>query len=199
MSQESASSLNQPLPWLADNRTVPTPQELAHLFRRFCRVLRHPADQHIPKVLRPKGDVEDVLQETCCNAIENLAQFTGSTHAEFFVWFQTILRNTLSNFLRRYKTKARNILQEVAGFGHASSAPVDLATGSWKVMRKEAREALLGAIQDLPEQSRLIVALRCDGKSFDETAASIGLSKIQVYRVYQEAVFRLQERLQPHI
>jgi RNA polymerase sigma factor (sigma-70 family) len=182
-----------------DNRTTPTHDELGRLLRRFCLVLRDHANQSVPSVLGSTVDGEDLLQQACSSAIENLFQFTGSTHGEFFLWFRTIYQNTRSNFLREYTTKARDIFREVAAAGHDCRTPLDPATGSWKVMQQEAREALLRAIQDLPEEYYRIVTFRCDGAPFEEIAGILGMSRKRVQRRFLTAVSRLKEKLKPFV
>lgn len=65
--------------------------------------------------------------------------------------------------------------------------------------RAEARQQVLDAIDDLPEQERALVRRHYfEGERFDHVASELGLSKSWASRLHTRAVARLTKRFQGH-
>ena len=125
-------------------------------------------------VVGSDDEAEDVLQETWLRAFTSLAAFRGE--AGLFTWLTAIALNEARSRLRRRRPTTEmtvidlkpNVL--VFPLTSAPPGPEEEAT------RNEVRCLLEHAIDDLPENFRLVFMLReVEGCSIEETAVQLGI------------------------
>jgi RNA polymerase sigma-70 factor (ECF subfamily) len=165
-----------------------------------CReYLLHVAIQELAPGVRPKLGASDLVQETLFEAHRDFAQFRGRTEAELLGWLREILRNNLSNAVRRYlATAKRQSDREVSLDGRPTDDAAALVSPSpspsAEVAAEEERAAVLRALARLPDDQRRVILLRnFDGFSFDAIAAQMGRTADAVRQLWARAVCRLQD------
>ena len=108
---------------------------------------------------------DDLVQAACERALKSQDKFTPGTR--FDSWMYRIVQNLWLDQTRRNKTRGTSVDPDdiaISDDGLAARLP-------------EARnmlDALRGAIKDLPEEQRLVLALvAIEGRSYKETAESL--------------------------
>jgi RNA polymerase sigma-70 factor (ECF subfamily) len=137
--------------------------------RRLFRLAR--------SVLRDDAEAEDVVQATYVQAFTGLTGFRGD--AAFSTWLTRIaLNEALGRVRRRRPTVELSDIEteQEAGrvliFPHSPAPPSPEAEAA----RRQVREVLEQAIDQLPDSFRLVFVLRdVEGLSIEETAESLGV------------------------
>lgn len=153
--------------------------------------------------LRSKVDASDLVQQTLLEAHRGLANFRGTTEAEWLGWLRRILSHNAADFVRRYHgVEKRRAGREVAlGAGDESGrGGLELSDGgttpSQLIMRKELQLQVADAVSKLPEDYQEVVILRnLQQLPFDEVAERMGRSRPAVQMLWMRAIRKLQEIL----
>jgi RNA polymerase sigma-70 factor (ECF subfamily) len=130
-------------------------------------------------VLRDDAEAEDVVQEAYVRAFRGLAGFRGD--ASLSTWLTRIALNEALGRLRRRRATVDLEAIEVAQAGGGARIlmfPTAQAGGDPEgaAARREIRQLLEGAIDELPEAFRLVLVARdVDGMSVEETAQILGV------------------------
>jgi RNA polymerase sigma-70 factor (ECF subfamily) len=170
-------------------------------YREYLRLL---ARLQLDSCLQGKLDPSDVVQDTLLKAHQRLDQFRGVTDAEMAAWLRAILTNTLTDWLRRFQTGARNVEQErslhVALEESSSRLEAWLAgdesSPDKQAMRQEQLLRLAETLAQLPEDQRRAVELRhLKGCKVAEVANQMGRSREAVAKLLVRGVARLRSRL----
>jgi RNA polymerase sigma factor (sigma-70 family) len=136
------------------------------------------------------ADAEDAAQEGFVKAYRALGRFRAG--APFRPWLLQIVANEARN-RRRSAGRRAGLALRVAGedlSGDAAPSP------EGNLLAGEDRERLLGAINGLPEEHRLVIACRYFlDLSEDETAAALGVRRGTVKSRTSRALGRLREEL----
>src|SRR4051794_31221129 len=86
---------------------------LGDLLASFSRYLNLLARVQIGRRLQGKVDADDLVQETFLEVHRQMANFRGTTQAEFIAWVRKILAGQLALTIRRYLgTKGRDATLE---------------------------------------------------------------------------------------
>jgi RNA polymerase sigma-70 factor (ECF subfamily) len=161
------------------------------------------------KVCRNEEKASETWQDTFVNVFRKLHQFDG--RAKFTTWLYSIVTNNC-----RMKRRQRKLDQASISIDSPMGSHDDPATDehghpvqtipTWKetpldsVMSKELRDALDGAIQQLPYEYRVVFVLRdVEGKSAEETGKILKLSVPAVKSRLRRARVFLRERLNPYM
>ena len=153
-------------------------------------VLRHRENMRRVIHVRVRDDAltEELVQVAFVRAFEGLASFRGD--AAFSTWLYTIATNVVRNELRD-RPASRNVPLD----------DVDLITtafGTNKLIAREIRQKLAGAIAELSPKQRMVVELHLlHGVGFREIATIVDSSEESARRNYAHAVKRLREILLP--
>jgi RNA polymerase sigma-70 factor (ECF subfamily) len=117
---------------------------------------------------RERAMAEDLVQETYLRALA--AHHKAAPGDNLRGWLFTILGNIWKNERRRRRPEAVADLEGLAG------GQVDRKLDPYALLdRKELRERLLAALENLPEAFREVVMLRCvEGFSYQEVAVIVG-------------------------
>jgi RNA polymerase sigma-70 factor (ECF subfamily) len=157
--------------------------------RRFLLTI---ANAELPAGLRAKGGASDLVQEALAAAHHARDQFHGRTLADLRAWLRAILLNELATFRRRYHdTAARDVGREVPLA--AGRTGVVHALPLTEMIRREDDRRLAAAVARLPEDARLVVALRTEeGLSFAAIGARLGRSEEAARKLFARALDRLR-------
>ena len=151
--------------------------------------------------MKNEADAEDVAQEAFLKAFRNLASFRGQ--AKFSTWLISITLNEARGRLRIQSSARMESLDEIPGeVSHISPALLR----DWREIpsealeRKEVREMLRAAIEDLSPIYREVVLLRdMEELSIEQTAAVLTVSVASVKVRLHRARIMLQKVLAPQL
>jgi RNA polymerase sigma-70 factor (ECF subfamily) len=153
-------------------------------------------------VLKSEADAEEVVQEAVLKAYKALASFRGE--AKFSTWLAKITLNEARMRLRRSRAESEVSLEDFADNDDSDYTPAVLT--DWREIpsesleRKELRDTLRRAVNELPEKYREVLFLRdCREMNIEETAQlldiSIGMVKTRLFR----ARIMMQKMLAPEL
>jgi RNA polymerase sigma-70 factor (ECF subfamily) len=175
---------------------------LLDAFRRYLLLVAH---RELDSELQAKQGPSDLVQDTFLNAQKNFAQFRGATESEFLAWLHGILKNSASDFQRRYlQTGKRQVGREVGGGGEdssgglAASLPDSGETPSRQVSAREEAELLERALLRLPEDYQQVIRLRsAEGRPFAEIGKQLNRSEDAARMLWLRAFKQLQKEMNP--
>jgi RNA polymerase sigma-70 factor, ECF subfamily len=176
----------------------------ALLLERYREYLRLLARLHLDPRLRGKLDASDVVQQTLLKAHENLEHFRGQGEAELGAWLKRILANTLTDVLRGFAREKRDVAREqsleAAIQNSEASIQALLATPpsspSEQAMRHEDTLRLVRALEQLPEEQRVVVELHhLQNRAVLEIAEQLGKTEASVAGLLRRGIKRLHELL----
>jgi RNA polymerase sigma factor (sigma-70 family) len=138
--------------------------------------------------VKSRTRISDVVQQTLLQAFRDQTMFRGKTRLQLREWLATILRHRIADEARKAKTAAAK--QMLSGHSPLENGRlVSHATPASELVKKEQITRLLTAIEDLPEQLRVIVRLRyLEGRSFNEIGDVCCLSHDIVRRLWLKSL-----------
>lgn len=140
----------------------------------------------------------DVTQEAFIKAYQSLSSFVGRSN--FYTWLYRITFNSAIDFIRR-EQRDKSVSYEEGAELDAESTGGDsllhrLPSPDSTVRRSELRDAVLKAIETLPEEQRAAILLReVEGLSYKEIADVLKCSKGTVMSRLHYARHKLQKLL----
>lgn len=150
------------------------------------------------RILGRPHDAEEVVQETFLSAVEHLGDFREE--AAFSTWLTRIATNHALTLLRKRSTRATVPLGEDRSGDGDLPHPEFIA--QWRetpdqiASRRETRQLLAQALDELDEKYRLVFLLRdVEGLSTEETTEALGISPGNVKVRLLRARLMLRERL----
>lgn len=137
----------------------------------------------------------DLAQEACVLALRGFAKFRGQTAKELRTWLQQILRNAITQALRRSTaTKRSDQATDPLAAELRSSAP----TASVLVAGRQGFRRIIVAMAKLPERQRQAIYLRLLREhSLSEISAILGESEQSVASLIKRGLSRLRTQLLP--
>lgn len=131
------------------------------------------------RITESRSDAEDVLQDVFVGLPEALRSYTGRGSLEG--WIRRIAGRAALAKLRRRKRRAEVPIQDGSDFSSAGPCP-DAAV---------ERTALLGALEKLPDDLRIVFALKeIEGYSHDEIGRLLGIrtgtSEVRLHRAKRQ-------------
>jgi len=172
------------------------------LFHELIRPYERMVYVTVFAIVRNETDAEDSAQDAMVNAYRHLAKFRGES--KFSTWLATIAMNEGRQKLRKLKRAKEDSLDEPVQGEEQEITPAPLT--DWREIplealeRKELREALRTAVEELPGIYRQIFTLRdLDGMNVAETAAALGINENMVKVRLHRARMMLQKRLVPFL
>lgn len=174
-------------------------KELFHeLIRRYERMLYLTAFS----IVKNGTDAEECAQDAVVNAYRNLAKFRGDS--KFSTWLVTIVVNEARQKLRKAKRAKEESLDEVIEGEEGEYTPAPLT--DWREIpsealeRKELREVLRKAVEELPDIYRQVFTLRdLEEMSVADTAKALGVNENIVKVRLHRARMTLQKNLAPYL
>jgi RNA polymerase sigma-70 factor (ECF subfamily) len=151
----------------------------------------------IVRRLIPSGDrmrdfveTRDLVQSALRSGWVNFAEFHGQTSGEFLNWIRTILRRKIIRAIRELQDRRQ---REKGGLREDRLAARSLDLPLAKLIRDEVRERVRRAVEELPEDQRVVIELRLKGLSAPEIAAKLSLQPAAVRKRESRALTRLRE------
>ncbi|MFL5262872.1 MAG: sigma-70 family RNA polymerase sigma factor [Anaeromyxobacteraceae bacterium] len=159
-------------------------------------------------ILRDPSEAEEVVQETFLAALEKMAGFRGD--AAFSTWLHRVAANAALMRLRRRRrspeapadTAVDDLLPHFDATGRIDSTPHHdwSKRADEQLSDREVRSAIERAIQNLPEDYRIVFLLRdVEGLSSEEMAEILGISVAAVKSRLHRARLALREALGPYL
>ncbi len=172
--------------------------EFRDLLESYRAYLMLVAESELDSDLRVKASNSDLVQQTFLEAQQCSREFQGQTEAQWRNWLRTILKNNINDLRRRYvDAEKRDIRREVNGahvFESAATKTDD--TPSAQILLNEQQEALLLAVEKLPDRYRQVLRLRYwDQLSYEQIAERLCDSSEAVRKVHYRAVEALVNEL----
>jgi RNA polymerase sigma-70 factor, ECF subfamily len=172
------------------------------LFHELIRPYERMVYVTVFAIVRNETDAEDSAQDAMVNAYRHLGKFRGES--KFSTWLATIAMNEGRQKLRKLKRAKEDSLDEPVQAEEQEITPAPLT--DWREIplealeRKELREALRTAVEELPGIYRQIFTFRdLDGMNVAETAAALGINENMVKVRLHRARMMLQKRLVPFL
>ena len=136
-------------------------------------------------ILHDATAAEDVCQQAMLRACERRNELRDP--AALRSWLAWVIVNEALQLVRRRKIESRVLVDAAAV---SSETPVAGDSGF------ELREAVLAAVQDLPDTERVIIILRImDGRSGREVVNLLGLSDSEISRRLHRGMEKLRQVL----
>lgn len=172
------------------------------LFHELIRPYERMVYLAVFAMVKNEAEAEDGAQEVMISAYRNLRSFRGDS--KFSTWLVTIAMNEGRKRLRKSKSASLESLDEDKGEHEGDFTPVALT--DWREIplaaleKKELREKVRQAVQELPDIYREVVVLRdLEELNQEETAAAlripISLVKVRLHR----GRMMMQKKLVPYL
>jgi RNA polymerase sigma factor (sigma-70 family) len=124
-------------------------------------------------LMKNDQDAQDVVQESCMNALRAFDSFRG---ADFRAWFLTIVRNTSFTWLRRRKHSSGSASEQSLEAGAEIAADCEVYDPQAIAIRGANINMVREAIAALPELLREALVLReMEGLSYKEIGKIAGV------------------------
>lgn len=174
----------------------------SELFHELIRPYEHMVYSTVFAMVKNEADAEDGAQDTMISAYRNLGTFRGD--AKFSTWLVTIAMNEGRKRLRRAKSARVESLDEQREDHEGDFTPVALT--DWREIpsvaleKRELREKVRAAVQDLPQIYREVVVLRdLEELNQEETAAALGIPITLVKVRLHRGRILMQKKLVPYL
>jgi RNA polymerase sigma-70 factor (ECF subfamily) len=176
---------------------------LGRLLQSFRAYLLLVARRELATDLQAKVGASDVVQDTFLQAQKGFAGFQGQTAVELAAWLQRILRYSLGECARRYRTGSlrrpgREVQLPVGSLEGTDEGPLvaETPTPSKLAMAQEREEQLRQALVRLPETYQQVIVLRHrEGRSFEEIGRVLQRSSEAARKLWGRAIQQLQREL----
>ncbi len=149
----------------------------AELFGTLVERYKRGISSFIGASLRDPADAADLSQETFLRAYSHLGTFNPQL-GKFSTWIYQIARNVIRTHLGRSLRKPQTAqFPEDQTLENALPDLSREADPAGRVLRQEAERELRGALAELPERTRTVLALRYfDNMEYHTIASTMGLS-----------------------
>ena len=172
------------------------------LFHDLIRPYEHMVFSTVFAMVKNEAEAEDGAQDTMISAFRHLASFRGD--AKFSTWLVTIAMNEGRKRLRKTKATVIESLDEDKEAHEGDFTPVALT--DWREIpsvaleKKELREQVRAAVQDLPQIYREVVVLRdLEELNQEETALALGIPITLVKVRLHRGRIMMQKKLVPYL
>jgi RNA polymerase sigma-70 factor, ECF subfamily len=172
------------------------------LFHELIRPYEHMVYSTVFAMVKNEAEAEDGAQDTMISAFRHLRSFRGDS--KFSTWLVTIAINEGRKRLRKNRTAGLESLDREKEEHEGDFTPVALT--DWREIpsvaleKKELRERVRAAVQDLPEIYREVVVLRdLEELNQEETAAALGIPITLVKVRLHRGRMMMQKKLVPYL
>lgn len=172
------------------------------LFHELIRPYERMVYSTVFAMVKNASEAEDGAQDTVISAFRHLKGFRGDS--KFSTWLVTIAMNEGRKRLRKTKAAALESLDEDKEEHEGDFTPVALT--DWREIpsvaleKRELRERVRAAVQDLPQIYREVVVLRdLEELNQEETAAALGINITLVKVRLHRGRMMMQKKLVPYL
>jgi RNA polymerase sigma-70 factor (ECF subfamily) len=144
-------------------------------FDLLVRKYQHRILALIGRYVHDWSECQDVAQDTFMRAYRAIGSFRGD--AQFYTWLHRIAVNTAKNHLVAHNRRPPTDDVDAGDAEQYDSGARlrDTDTPERELMRQQLEQAVMRAIDALPEELRTAISLReVDGLSYEEIAARMG-------------------------
>lgn len=150
------------------------------------------------RILGDQQDAEDVLQETYIKAFRSLPDFEGRSSVT--TWLYRIAVNEALMLVRKRKPQAISVDDDSSFDPETESDALEITDfcclPEGELLSSESRRFLDQAVQNLPENLRVVFVMRDqEGLSIQETAQALDLSESNVKTRLLRARLQLRQEL----
>jgi RNA polymerase sigma-70 factor (ECF subfamily) len=171
-------------------------EALGQLLEQSRRYLLAVAREELAGALQTKASASDLVQDTLAEAVRLFVRFPGTSAEELRLWLVAILRNKLANFRKRYLGTNKRDLDREHALTEDPAVPAGLPSPSSVASAREQEQALLQALQRLPQRARQVIQWRSwDNLSFAEIGQRLGCSDDAARMVWARAIERLKQEM----
>jgi RNA polymerase sigma-70 factor, ECF subfamily len=153
---------------------------------------QHKIVQLVSRYTKDPSEAQDVAQEAFIKAYRALSSFRGES--AFYTWLYRIAINTAKNFLMAKSRRNSNFEVDVQDAEQIENAPQlqGYDTPEQLLLNEEILRTVNNAIEELPEEMRLVITLReMEGMSYEEIAqimdCPVGTVRSRLFRA-REAI-----------
>lgn len=146
-------------------------------YEQLMAKYREPIRRHVSRMVRDKGQVDDLVQESFIKAFTSLDSY--SSEYAFSTWLYKIATNHTIDYLRKKKLATFSIDQPAPGRPH-DDRPYELPDTTYRpdrhVMADQRRALIQEAIDALPPKYHRVIVMRHQQEmSYDEIAEALDL------------------------
>lgn len=172
------------------------PLSLGTLLQGYRRYLLKIAKEKVPHKLKSKVGGSDVVEDAIVHAYQSMADFRGTTMAEFQRWLAIILMHAVTDCIKGFRCQSRDLSREVPiaeewkasiSSGKNKDEPLE------KLLCDEEQTILNLAINTLPEQSQIIFQRFDQAHSAQQIAVELGISVDAVYKARMRAIQSMKD------
>jgi RNA polymerase sigma-70 factor (ECF subfamily) len=176
-------------------------EALNELYNRYLMRVLAAVRARLGAELRGKMESWDVVQDALLASLRNIQSFDQTSEGAFLNWLAKIVENRIRDQLDYFRAGKRDHRLETplaAARLDKSAAPLDIPersgvpSPSKVLMLSEDLARLEKAMDQLPEEAReLILAVKIEGRSYDEIAQALGKSPDAVRMKVKRALLAL--------
>lgn len=151
----------------------------------------------MPRSLQRYLGASDIVQSVVCRIEQHREEFRGQSSEQFRAWVLRIARNRIIDGLRRFRLKGSTAMASASKEWQERIDGVDRAAGPLETMLTHERaEALLEALQTLPQDIQRIVILRYSKEyTFEQIALEMKVPVTTCRRRWEYGCELLGEKL----
>ena len=166
-------------------------------YEQLMEKYREPIRRHVSRMVRDKGQVDDLVQESFIKAFTSLDSY--SSEYAFSTWLYKIATNHTIDYLRKKKLATFSIDQPAPGRPH-DDRTYELPDTTYRpdrhVMADQRRALIQEAIDALPPKYHRVIVMRHQQEmSYDEIAEELDLPLGTV----KAHIFRARALLYKHL
>ena len=167
-------------------------------YKKLMDKYQKPLYFHVLKMVRNHEQVEDLVQEAFMKAFNNLNSY-NSTYA-FSTWLYRITTNHTIDYLRKKKLNTTSINEPVkTRDGEMEIQISDKAETDRNIIRKERKQIIHNAIDNLPDKYRKVIEMRhLQELSYQEIAEQLdlplGTVKAHIFRAREMLYKELKDK-----
>lgn len=167
-------------------------------FKELMNKYQKPLYFHVLKMVRNHEQVEDLVQEAFMKAFNNLNSY--NTNYAFSTWLYRITTNHTIDYLRKKKLNTTSINEPVkTRDGEMEIQISDGAETDRNIIRKERKQIIHNAINDLPKKYRRVIEMRhLQELSYQEIADQLdlplGTVKAHIFRAREMLYKELKDK-----
>lgn len=141
------------------------------------------------RMVHNRDDAEDLVQEIFIKAYKGIKSFKPGY--KFLPWLSRIAVNHTLNFIKKEKKVEVQPLEWVANYNDGKNNPAEI------VKQKILKEKVLAAMEQLPNEYRIVLLLRVEeGLSYEEIGQALNIPRGTVMSRLARARQRLKELLE---
>ncbi|WP_234571912.1 RNA polymerase sigma factor [Rhodohalobacter sp. 614A] len=167
-------------------------------YKQLMDKYQKPLYFHVLKMVRNHEQVEDLVQEAFMKAFNNLSSY--NTNYAFSTWLYRITTNHTIDYLRKKKLNTTSINEPVkTRDGEMEIQISDEAETDRNIIRKERKEIIHTAINNLPKKYRKVIEMRhLQELSYQEIAEQLdlplGTVKAHIFRAREMLYKELKDK-----